>query len=72
MNMVILADYVQYQVGFKFSKLILHYIAVNYQNFIFQTYQNRLHIILFAISNSKQLFDFQSEYDLFANMQTAH
>jgi len=30
-----------------------------------------LHFIIFVIGNSKQLFDFQSEYDLFTNKQTA-
>jgi len=32
MNMVNSGDYFQEQAGFKFSKLMLHYIAFNYQN----------------------------------------
>jgi len=31
-----------------------------------------LHFIIFVIGNSKQLFGFQLEYDLFTNKQTEH
>ncbi len=47
-------------------------IVIHYQDLIIQKYQNRLHNYYIKNKNiQKQLFDFQSEYDLFTNKQTA-